>query len=192
MRRPSSGCRTSASASSPRSATCSTACSCTSAARPGSTPPSCTRRGSCPMHKIDDHVREVTLDLIYDRRRDDYDPLTELMALFEGVDADGGGAGGPLRLARRATARAPHHRRQPRRPRDRPRGAAAVAPGAVDRQRGAARGHEGRRRPVRQGRDAAAVRAPERGDDEGGGRATSSPTWRRPTPAARAASCSAP
>jgi len=40
-----------------------------------------------PMHKIDDHVREVTLDLIYDRRRDGYDPLTELMALFEGVDA---------------------------------------------------------------------------------------------------------
>ena len=40
-----------------------------------------------PMHKIDDRVREVTLDLIYDRRRDDYDPLTELMALFEGVDA---------------------------------------------------------------------------------------------------------
>jgi 5-methyltetrahydrofolate--homocysteine methyltransferase len=40
-----------------------------------------------PMHKIDDHVREVTLDLIYDRRRDGYDPLTELMAMFEGVDA---------------------------------------------------------------------------------------------------------
>jgi 5-methyltetrahydrofolate--homocysteine methyltransferase len=40
-----------------------------------------------PMHKIDDHVREVTLDLIYDRRRDDYDPLTELLALFEGVEA---------------------------------------------------------------------------------------------------------
>ena len=40
-----------------------------------------------PMHKIDDHVREVALDLIYDRRRDDYDPLTELMALFDGVDA---------------------------------------------------------------------------------------------------------
>src|SRR5712692_657254 len=40
-----------------------------------------------PMHKIEDHVREVTLDLVYDRRRDDYDPLTELMALFEGVDA---------------------------------------------------------------------------------------------------------
>jgi 5-methyltetrahydrofolate--homocysteine methyltransferase len=27
------------------------------------------------------------LDLIYDRRRDDYDPLTELMGLFEGVEA---------------------------------------------------------------------------------------------------------
>jgi 5-methyltetrahydrofolate--homocysteine methyltransferase len=40
-----------------------------------------------PMHKIDDHVREVTLDLVYDRRADGYDPLTELMALFEGVDA---------------------------------------------------------------------------------------------------------
>src|SRR5829696_5875208 len=40
-----------------------------------------------PMHKIDDNVREVTLDLVYDRRRDGYDPLTELMALFEGVDA---------------------------------------------------------------------------------------------------------
>jgi signal transduction histidine kinase len=40
-----------------------------------------------PMHKIDDHVREVTLDLIYDRRRDGYDPLTELMAMFDGVDA---------------------------------------------------------------------------------------------------------
>jgi 5-methyltetrahydrofolate--homocysteine methyltransferase len=40
-----------------------------------------------PMHKIDEHVREVTLDLIYDRRRDGYDPLTELMGLFEGVEA---------------------------------------------------------------------------------------------------------
>jgi 5-methyltetrahydrofolate--homocysteine methyltransferase len=40
-----------------------------------------------PMHKIDDHVRELTLDLVYDRRRDDYDPLTELLAAFAGVDA---------------------------------------------------------------------------------------------------------
>jgi 5-methyltetrahydrofolate--homocysteine methyltransferase len=40
-----------------------------------------------PMHKIDDRAREVALDLVYDRRRDGYDPLHELMALFEGVDA---------------------------------------------------------------------------------------------------------
>jgi 5-methyltetrahydrofolate--homocysteine methyltransferase len=40
-----------------------------------------------PMHKIDEHTREVTLDLIYDRRRDGYDPLHELMGLFEGVEA---------------------------------------------------------------------------------------------------------
>ncbi len=40
-----------------------------------------------PMHKIDDQARELALDLVYDRRRDGYDPLTELMALFEGVDA---------------------------------------------------------------------------------------------------------
>ncbi|MCU1429136.1 MAG: methionine synthase (B12-dependent) [Actinomycetia bacterium] len=40
-----------------------------------------------PMHRIDDRQREVALDLIYDRRREGYDPLTEFMALFEGVDA---------------------------------------------------------------------------------------------------------
>jgi 5-methyltetrahydrofolate--homocysteine methyltransferase len=40
-----------------------------------------------PMHKIDDRARELALDLVYDRRHDGYDPLTELMALFEGVDA---------------------------------------------------------------------------------------------------------
>ncbi len=40
-----------------------------------------------PMHRIDEHHREITLDLIYDRRRDDYDPLQEFIGLFEGVDA---------------------------------------------------------------------------------------------------------
>jgi 5-methyltetrahydrofolate--homocysteine methyltransferase len=40
-----------------------------------------------PLHRIDERQREVALDLIYDRRRDDYDPLTEFMALFEGVEA---------------------------------------------------------------------------------------------------------
>ena len=38
-----------------------------------------------PLAKIDDRVREVCLDLIYDRRADGYDPLTELLGLFEGV-----------------------------------------------------------------------------------------------------------
>jgi 5-methyltetrahydrofolate--homocysteine methyltransferase len=40
-----------------------------------------------PLHKIDERAREVALDLIYDRRRDGYDPLTEFMALFENVEA---------------------------------------------------------------------------------------------------------
>ncbi|HMG28078.1 MAG TPA: homocysteine S-methyltransferase family protein, partial [Acidimicrobiia bacterium] len=40
-----------------------------------------------PMHKIDERVQDVALDLVYDRRRDGYDPLTEFMALFEGVEA---------------------------------------------------------------------------------------------------------
>jgi 5-methyltetrahydrofolate--homocysteine methyltransferase len=39
-----------------------------------------------PMHKIDEHQRAVALDLIWDRRRADYDPLQEFIALFEGVD----------------------------------------------------------------------------------------------------------
>ena len=41
-----------------------------------------------PMHRIDAHVRELALDLVYDRRRDGYDPLTELMAAFEDVGAE--------------------------------------------------------------------------------------------------------
>ena len=40
-----------------------------------------------PLNKIDPHHVEVCLDLIYDRRRDGYDPLQELLALFEGVSA---------------------------------------------------------------------------------------------------------
>src|ERR1035437_9098019 len=36
-----------------------------------------------PLSKVDERAREVCLDLIYDRRRDGYDPLTELLNLFE-------------------------------------------------------------------------------------------------------------
>jgi 5-methyltetrahydrofolate--homocysteine methyltransferase len=45
-----------------------------------------------PLSRIDDRVREVCLDLIYDRRRDGYDPLAELLALFEGVTSASGPA----------------------------------------------------------------------------------------------------
>ncbi|HEV2767949.1 MAG TPA: methionine synthase [Acidimicrobiales bacterium] len=38
-----------------------------------------------PLNKIDERVREICLDLIYDRRRPGYDPLQELLAAFEGV-----------------------------------------------------------------------------------------------------------
>jgi 5-methyltetrahydrofolate--homocysteine methyltransferase len=40
-----------------------------------------------PLSKLDERAREVCLDLIYDRRHDGYDPLTDLLALFEGVSA---------------------------------------------------------------------------------------------------------
>src|SRR4051794_12151139 len=38
-----------------------------------------------PMNRIPDDQREVALDLIYDRRREDYDPLTAFLDLFAGV-----------------------------------------------------------------------------------------------------------
>jgi 5-methyltetrahydrofolate--homocysteine methyltransferase len=40
-----------------------------------------------PLSKIDERAREVCLDLIYDRRREGYDPLSELLTMFEGVSA---------------------------------------------------------------------------------------------------------
>lgn len=40
-----------------------------------------------PMSKIPDEQRQVALDLVYDRRRDGYDPLQRFIELFEGVDA---------------------------------------------------------------------------------------------------------
>jgi len=40
-----------------------------------------------PMSKIPDEQREVALDMVYDRRREGYDPLQKFIDLFEGVDA---------------------------------------------------------------------------------------------------------
>ncbi|NLT31542.1 MAG: methionine synthase [Propionibacterium sp.] len=38
-----------------------------------------------PMNRIPDDQRQVALDLVYDRRADDYDPLTRFLEMFEGV-----------------------------------------------------------------------------------------------------------
>ncbi|HYY17724.1 MAG TPA: homocysteine S-methyltransferase family protein, partial [Streptosporangiaceae bacterium] len=40
-----------------------------------------------PVNRIPDEQRQVALDLVYDRRREGYDPLARLLELFEGVDA---------------------------------------------------------------------------------------------------------
>src|ERR671920_1227754 len=40
-----------------------------------------------PMARIPDEQREVALDMVYDRRREGYDPLQRFLELFEGVDA---------------------------------------------------------------------------------------------------------
>ncbi len=39
-----------------------------------------------PLHRIDPKARAVAEDLIFDRRREGYDPLQEYLRLFEGVD----------------------------------------------------------------------------------------------------------
>ena len=44
-----------------------------------------------PMNRIPDEQREVALDLVYDRRREGYDPLTFFLDLFENVTDDAGG-----------------------------------------------------------------------------------------------------
>jgi 5-methyltetrahydrofolate--homocysteine methyltransferase len=44
-----------------------------------------------PMNRIPDDQREVALDLVYDRRREGYDPLTAFLDLFEHIEADTSG-----------------------------------------------------------------------------------------------------
>ncbi|MGH3423286.1 MAG: methionine synthase [Nocardioidaceae bacterium] len=53
-----------------------------------------------PMNKIDDEQREVALDLVYDRRAEDYDPLQKLMGLFEGKTASSTSASRAEELAK--------------------------------------------------------------------------------------------
>ncbi|HVF03502.1 MAG TPA: methionine synthase [Frankiaceae bacterium] len=45
-----------------------------------------------PMSRIPDEQREVALDLVYDRRREGYDPVQAFLDLFEGVDPAAGRA----------------------------------------------------------------------------------------------------
>ena len=52
-----------------------------------------------PMSKIPDEQRGVALDLVYDRRRPDYDPLERFMELFAGVTAAAAKAGRAEELA---------------------------------------------------------------------------------------------
>ena len=40
-----------------------------------------------PMARIPDEQRQVALDLVYDRRKEGYDPLQRLLEIFEGVDS---------------------------------------------------------------------------------------------------------
>ncbi len=40
-----------------------------------------------PLSKIDERARGVCLDLVHDRRSDGYDPLSELLSIFEGASA---------------------------------------------------------------------------------------------------------
>ncbi len=43
-----------------------------------------------PMARIPEEQRTVALDMVYDRRREGYDPLEKLLTMFEGVTAAGG------------------------------------------------------------------------------------------------------
>jgi 5-methyltetrahydrofolate--homocysteine methyltransferase len=52
-----------------------------------------------PMAKIPDEQRSVALDLVYDRRREGYDPLNRFMELFEGVSMSSSKAGRAEELA---------------------------------------------------------------------------------------------
>src|SRR6266545_715541 len=40
-----------------------------------------------PMARIPDEQRQVALDLVYDRRREGYDPLQRMLEVFEGIDS---------------------------------------------------------------------------------------------------------
>ena len=67
-----------------------------------------------PMSRIDERQREVALDIIYDRRRDGYDPLQTYIGLFEGVDSTRATKEDLSHLPLDERLEAPHHRRRAR------------------------------------------------------------------------------
>ncbi len=73
-----------------------------------------------PLHKIPEEEVRVAEDLIFDRRREGYDPLQAYIALFENRTAEKTEKEGPSGEAR-GPPRAAHRRRRPARPRSRSR-----------------------------------------------------------------------
>jgi 5-methyltetrahydrofolate--homocysteine methyltransferase len=61
-----------------------------------------------PVSRIPEEQREVALDLIWDRRKPDYDPLTRFLDLFEGVCSAVTGGGARSFAAVRAPRAADH------------------------------------------------------------------------------------
>jgi len=45
-----------------------------------------------PLSRIDERAKAICLDLVYNRRRDGYDPLAELLAMYEGVKVASAGS----------------------------------------------------------------------------------------------------
>ena len=60
-----------------------------------------------PMAKIPDEQRSVALDLVYDRRREGYDPLNRFMELFEGVSASSATCSPPAKCSCRSSCSPP-------------------------------------------------------------------------------------
>ena len=125
-----------------------------------------------PIARIPDEQREAALDLVWDRRRPGYDPLSRLLELFEGATA------ASVRESRaQELARLPLWERLARRIIDGERNGLEADLDAGLAQRPALEivndvllgRHEDGRRPVRLGPDAAAVRAPVRRGHEGRG-----------------------
>ena len=172
---PCSASPTCRSGSSPRPVTSSTRCSCTSAWKAGLDAAIVHAARIMPLNRIDEHQREVALDLVYDRRRDGYDPLQELLAVFEGVDHP--------TVEKEDRSGWPVDERLKHRIIDGDRDgleadldeALTSHTGPRDRERRPARGHEGGRRALRLGRDAAPVRAAVRRVHEDGRRLPRAP-----------------